>query len=507
MPAPTPHPTTDLLRLRKIFREVFDSPGLELTVATSQHDLDGWDSVVQIKLVLSVEAEFGVRFEMEEVSEMRSVGEFLATLNAKRSTFSGERDAEHRQTARERSAPKALVVDLDNTLWEGLAGEVEDVRELRITPEHAALQQYLHELYGRGVLLAVCSKNEMAAAERPFAGLPGMVLGRAQFAAFAANWRNKAENLAEIAQTLHIGIDALVFLDDNPAERAWVRQQLPMVKVVEHDGTTEGMLAALRAGHYFDAAGLTAEDLARHKSFAADAALRKHLADGRTLEDFWSGLEMQLEVQPVGPESLERVAQLVNKTNQFNLTTRRRTAAEIAVLAKSATWWCREFRLTDRFGEHGIIGVMLVETDRKTKERKNGKTEKTGGEATCQANENPPAAGDGSTWRIDTWLLSCRVLGRRLEDAMFATLATAAADAGAKRLVGEYRATPKNGLVAGLYPRLGFGEVPATQAVVTEPTGDRSYQWEITPLRPPQTPVPVRMMVRNIKNTKSHDAS
>ncbi len=481
-----PPPTTDLWRLQRIFREVFDYPELELTVATSQHDLDDWDSVAQIKLVLAIEAEFGVRFEMEEVSEMRSVEEFLTTLNAKRSTLNmktGERTGErrtegapaalHAPTATHKPAfqYRALVVDLDYTLWDGIAGEVEDVHELRITPEHAALQQYLHELHDRGVLLAVCSKNEMTAAERPFAELPGMTLERTDFAAFAANWRDKAKNLAEIAQTLHIGTDALVFLDDNPVEREWVRRQLPEVAVVEHDGTTAGMLAALRAGHYFDTAGLTGEDLARHKSFAADVALREHLAAGRTLEEFWAGLEMVLEVQAVGLESVERVAQLVNKTNQFNLTTRRRTVAEIAALAESANWWCREFRLTDRFGEHGIIGVLLVETAGQTEEQKNGRTEK----------ENPAAASDCLTWRIDTWLLSCRVLGRRLEDTMFATLATAAAAAGAKRLVGEYRATAKNGLVAGLYPRLGFGEMSATQAMATESTGGRSYRWEITP--------------------------
>ena len=510
-----PHPTTDLLRLQRIFREVFDNPELELTATTSQRDLDHWDSVAQIKLVLAVEAEFGVRFEMEEVSGMRSAGEFQKTLNAKRSTFTGERGTESRQPAREWSGAKALVVDLDNTLWDGMAGEVENVCELRITPEHAALQQYLHELHGRGVLLAVCSKNDLAAAERPFAELTGMVLKRADFAAFTANWQDKAANLAEIARTLHIGTDALVFLDDNPVEREWVRQRLPEVAVVEHDDTTAGMLAAVRAGHYFDAAGLTSEDLARHKSFAADVALREHLAAGRTLAEFLASLEMVLEVRAVGLESVERVAQLVNKTNQFNLTTRRRTAAEIAALAAAANWWCREFRLTDRFGEHGIIGILLVEKNQETEERKNGRAEdeapaegkKLEGGTIINSDENRPAASDGSTWRIDTWLLSCRMLGRQLEDAMFATLVTAAAAAGAKMLTGEYLATGKNGLVAELYPRLGFGEVPVTQATAAPTAGGRLYRWEIVPARPPQAPISARVMVRDIENTNNHDAA
>lgn len=329
---------------------------------------------------------------------------------------------------------KVLAVDLDNTLWGGVIGE-DLLGGIRIGPPGAegegymALQQYVKELRQRGVVLAVCSKNNREDAELPFRDHPGMCLKLDDFAAFTANWQDKATNLGAIAADLSLGLDSFVFLDDNPMERAFVRERLPQVVVPECGSNPVDMLAALRRGLYFQTLALTKEDLERHQSYQSNAARKSLEQAAGSLEEFLAGLDMAAEHGPVDARTLSRVTQLINKTNQFNLTTRRYTEEQVRAMAASPDWWCRWFQLADRFGDHGLIGVILARKER-------------------------PA------WTIDTWLMSCRVLGRKMENFMAMALLAAARDGGADAVMGEYLPTPKNILVKDLFPQLGFDVCP-----------------------------------------------
>jgi FkbH-like protein len=325
---------------------------------------------------------------------------------------------------------KVLAVDLDNTLWGGVIGE-DLLTGIRVGPSTAEgegyreLQQYLKELQQRGVLLTVCSKNNLTDAESPFLHHDEMLLKRDDFAAFVANWEDKAGNLERIAKGLSLGLDSFVFLDDNPLERALVRSRLPQVAVPECGETPWEMLAALRRGRYFEAVALTEEDRLRHASYQGNAARSAAEQSAPSLESFLSGLEMVARHGPVDAATLPRVTQLINKTNQFNLTARRYTEDQVRAMASSQDWWCHWFRLADRFGDHGLVGVILAEK--------------------C-----PPR------WQADTWLMSCRVLGRQMEQFMAACLLSAAKREGAAEVVGQYVPSERNSLVADLYPRLGF---------------------------------------------------
>jgi FkbH-like protein len=325
---------------------------------------------------------------------------------------------------------KVLAVDLDNTLWGGVIGE-DLVEGIRVGPPSAEgegfseLQKYLKELQQRGVLLAVCSKNNLADAEQPFRRHDGMILKLADFAAFTANWDDKPSNLERMAEDLSLGLDSFVFLDDNPMERELVRMRLPQVAVPECGETPWETLCALRRGMYFESVAITEEDLRRHESYHSNAARAAAQRSAPSLESFLIGLEMAVRHGPVDAQTLPRVAQLINKTNQFNLTGRRYTEDQVKAMAASPDWWCRWFRLADRFGDHGLIGVILAE-------------------------RSPPE------WRIDTWLMSCRVLGRQMEEFMSACVLSAARAAGAATVAGWYIPTEKNALVRDLYPRMGF---------------------------------------------------
>ena len=329
---------------------------------------------------------------------------------------------------------KVLVSDLDNTLWGGVVGE-DLLGGIRIGPPSAEgegfveLQRYLKELKQRGVLLAVCSKNNRADAELPFRQHDAMLLRLDDFAVFVANWDDKPSNLRAMAQELDLGMDSFVLLDDNPLERAVVRAALPEVVVPECGRQPWEMLAALRRGQWFETVTMTAEDLARPAAYRENAARRELQRGASSLEEFLAGLNMAAEDGPVDEPTLVRVTQLINKTNQFNLTARRYSQEAVRAMARSPQWWCRWFKLSDRFGEHGLVGVILARKD-------------------------VPA------WTVDVWLMSCRVLGRRMEDYMAGVLLRAAQAEGAAAVCGEYVPTEKNALVADLYPRLGFEPVP-----------------------------------------------
>ena len=332
---------------------------------------------------------------------------------------------------------KCLVLDLDNTLWGGVIGD-DGVDGIKLGQgsaageAHLAIQALALDLRRRGIVLAVCSKNEDDAARIPFREHDEMVLTEDHISVFTANWTDKATNLRDIARTLNIGTDALVFLDDNPAERERVRQELPQVAVPEVGDEPSEYVRILSMAGYFEAIGFGDEDRARADMYQANAQRSAAMQTIGNLDDYLASLDMTCTIGPFDELGRARIAQLVNKSNQFNLTTRRYTESEVAAFQASATAFTLQVRLVDRFGDNGMISVVIFE-DR------------------------------GDEWLCDTWLMSCRVLGRRVEEAVLGHVASAALASGAKRLVGEYIPTAKNRLVEKHFEKLGFqpaGELP-----------------------------------------------
>ena len=329
---------------------------------------------------------------------------------------------------------KVLVTDLDNTLWKGVIGE-DGLDGIGIGPgspegeAHLDLQRYMLDLKRRGILLAVCSKNNLDDAQLPFLQHPHMALRLEDFAAFRANWEDKAANLRAVARDLSLGLDSFVFLDDNQLEREWVRSQLPEVAIVELGSSPFHYLHQLDRGHYFEALSLSREDLARADQYRVEAQRESLHASSASLDDFLQNLQLEAAAEAITGKNLARVTQLVNKTNQFNLTTRRYTEAHLSAIAEDPQGWARAFQMSDRMGSYGLIGVLC-----------------------CRP------AGRG-TWEIDTWLMSCRTLGRQMEKFMFDRLVEAAAERRVGRIVGVYRPTARNGLVQELYDRMGFRRI------------------------------------------------
>jgi FkbH-like protein len=331
---------------------------------------------------------------------------------------------------------KALVVDLDNTLWGGVVGE-DGPDGLRVGPEypgaaHLALQRVIRGLRARGVLLAVASKNNADDALAVLDGHPSMLLRSADFAALRINWNDKARSLREIAAELDIGIDAVAFLDDSPAERELVRLALPEVTVIELPADPMGYARALADCPVFERLSLTDEDRERGRMYA-EQRRRTELREGATsLEDFLRSLRTEMAMGLAEAGSLPRVAQLTEKTNQFNLTTRRYSEQEVRALAADPCARVYDVRVRDRFGDSGLVGVAI------TREA-------------------------GDAWEIDTLLLSCRVIGRAIETAMLARLAADARAAGAAGLRGWFLPTRKNAPARDFYPSHGFGPLETSE--------------------------------------------
>jgi len=339
---------------------------------------------------------------------------------------------------------KVLVLDLDNTLWGGVIGDdgVDKIRIGRETPvaeAYTAFQEYCLALRNRGVLLAVCSKNNEEIARQGFAH-PDSVLRLEHFASFKANWEPKHENLLAIAQELNLGVDSFVFVDDNPAERAIVQAQLPSVAVPDVGSEVSQFAAIIERGRYFEPISLSSEDLARAALYQTNAVRSSAEAKFANYGEYLDSLEMTAEIECFKPVYMERIAQLTNKTNQFNLTTRRYTLAEMEAIARDPQYIGLYGRLADRFGDNGLISIVL------------GRRE-------------------GSVLHLDLWLMSCRVLKRDMELAMLDALAEHAQNAGVHALRGTCIPTKKNAMVADHYRSLGFTQLSAdaaTDAVVWE---------------------------------------
>lgn len=327
-------------------------------------------------------------------------------------------------------ARKCLVLDLDNTCWGGVIGDdgIDGIRVGQGTPEgeaFLAIQRYALDLKARGVVLAVCSKNEEDAARLPFQKHPDMLLREDDISIFIANWTDKASNIRHIARLLNIGTDALAFLDDNPAERERVRQMLPEVAVPELPDDPAFYPTALAQAGYFETTGLSADDAQRAEQYRANAARSVAMEAIGDYGAYLESLDMVCEARGFDDVGRTRIAQLINKSNQFNLTTRRYTEAEVARIQQDPDLFTLQIRLADKFGDNGMISVLIF---RKGPE----------------------------DWTCDTWLMSCRVLGRRVEEAALGLVAEAARRAGARRLVGEYIPSEKNRMVSGHFEKLGF---------------------------------------------------
>ncbi len=334
-------------------------------------------------------------------------------------------------SARQGRSGKCLVLDLDNTLWGGVIGD-DGLSGIVLgqgsTQGEAfvAFQKYARNLSERGIILAVCSKNDEANALEPFERHPDMVLNRGHIASFVANWQDKATNLRRIADELNIGLDSLVFVDDNPFERNIIRRELPMVRVPELPEDPALYAHCVAQSGYFESVAITGEDRARTSLYQVRRASEAARAEATDLDGYLKSLNMVMEWQYFDAIGQQRITQLVNKTNQFNLTTRRYTDAEIGAVIADPAKIGLQVRLRDDYGDHGIIAILI------------GDLQPEG------------------TLAIETWLMSCRVLGRGVEQACFQVMADEARAAGATAISGRYIPTAKNGMVKDHYPKLGF---------------------------------------------------
>jgi FkbH-like protein len=344
--------------------------------------------------------------------------------------------------ARHGLSRKCLVLDLDGTLWGGVVGEDGPagirIGDGPIGEAFAAFQDYLLQLRDRGVLLAVCSKNNEADAVEVFEQHPAMRIRLDDIAAFVTNWEPKPHNLRRIADMLDIGVDALVFVDDNPAEREVIRKLVPEVEVVDLPTDPAGFGRAVARCLALEPAWFTAEDGGRTMQYRARAAAAELARSEASLEDFWRSLRMQATVAPFDDLHLPRIVQLIGKTNQFNLTTPRYGPADVQARMADPQYVCQYLKLRDRFADHGLVGVLI-------------------------------ARQDGDTLDIDTWLMSCRVIGRTADAEMLMHLCGEAETRRCSHLVGTYIPTAKNALVAEVFERFGF--------VLVEKANDGTTRW------------------------------
>ncbi len=343
-----------------------------------------------------------------------------------------------------RPPAKCLVLDLDNTLWGGVIGD-DGIGGIQLGDEHPGraykeLQRAVLGLRDRGILLAIASKNEPAVVHEALAKHPEMLIASKDFAATRISWGPKSQSLREIAAELNIGLDSLVFFDDNPVERAEVAEGAPEVHVVDVPADPALYVRALCEIAAFDAPTLTAEDRLRARSYQADVERREAETSAGSLEAFLPSLAMEAEIGTWNDVTAQRIAQLVLKTNQFNTTTRRLTEAELAALHAASqasglgVYW---LRLADKYGDMGLVGVGIL---------------------TASSSSTPAsvATASSSDAVIHSLVLSCRVANRGIEQTLIAHLAAQARAGGFTHLVGELIPTVKNGPVADLYPRLGF---------------------------------------------------
>jgi len=325
-------------------------------------------------------------------------------------------------------------LDLDNTVWGGVIGD-DGLQGTELAEGDAngeayrAVQRMALALRDRGIVLAVCSKNEDEIARLPFREHPEMLLRENHLAVFQANWNDKPTNIRAIAEALSLGLESMVFLDDNPAERAHVRQVLPEVAVPELPADPAFYARTLFAAGYFEAVVFSQEDLGRANFYQENARRIELQRQSGDLDVYLRSLNMEITFRPFDITGRARITQLINKSNQYNLTTRRYTEADVSQMENDPTCFTLQVRLSDIFGDNGMISVVIC--------RENGPGE----------------------WEIDTWLMSCRVLGRRVEHMVLKHITEQAKKRAIHKLKGKYIRTDRNKLVEDHYPKLGFVQV------------------------------------------------
>ena len=340
------------------------------------------------------------------------------------------REVAHLILSLKRAPKKVLVLDLDNTLWGGVVADdgLEGIELGDTSPRgeaFKAFQKYIASLKQRGVLLAVCSKNDLAKAQEPFEKHPDMVLKMEDIVSFKANWEPKSENIRALASELNLGLDSFVFVDDNPAEIEIVRQFVPAVTTILLGPDPSEYVGQLADSRLFEPRNITAEDAERTSQYRSDAQ-RKALESSVTdMGAYLESLQMEAGISEFTPVDVPRLSQLINKSNQFNLTTRRRSEAEVTAVMHDPNFIGYSVRLKDRFGDHGLISIVIGEK-----------------------------AGD--TMKIDTWLMSCRVLKRGVEEIVLNELVRLAKWKNCQSLLGTYLPTPKNEMVRDFYGKMGF---------------------------------------------------
>lgn len=324
---------------------------------------------------------------------------------------------------------KCMVLDLDNTLWGGVIGDDGlngiQIGELGVGHAFQAFQEWLLELKKTGIILCVCSKNDEDKAKEPFEKHPEMVLKLEDFAMFTANWTDKASNIKNMAEILNLGIDSFVFIDDNPFERDQVRSMVPGITVPEMPEDPAEYVDFLKAQNLFERITVSSADSDRTRQYREEAGRRNLETSFGSYDEYLEALDMVGEAKAFDEFNTPRIAQLSQRSNQFNLRTVRYTEDQVRELAGSEEYITRYFTLKDKFGDHGLISVMVVKKD-------------------------------GNQGFIENWFMSCRVLKRGMEEYIMNALWKAAVEAGLKKVVGEYIASPKNGMVKDIYEKMGF---------------------------------------------------
>lgn len=349
-----------------------------------------------------------------------------------------------------RPSKKVLALDLDNTLWGGVIGD-DGMTGIEIGGTHArgeAFKQFqlaIASLARRGVVLAVCSKNDYKNAAEPFEKHPEMILKLKDIACFQANWEPKSENLRRIAQELNLGLDSIVFVDDNPAEIEIVKQFVPEIETIWLGSDPAEYAAQLLNSRFFEPRSITEDDLKRGEQYQQQAARAQAMSSGTDMQAYLTSLEMHSVISEFTPVDVPRISQLINKSNQFNVTTRRRTEAEVEALVSDLDYYAFSVRLADKFGDNGLISVVIVKVEKETA-------------------------------IVDTWLMSCRVLKRQMEDEVANEIVRLAKQRGCTTVIGHYIPSEKNGMVRDLFPRMGFSLVEETPERVTYQLSTKEYE-------------------------------
>lgn len=328
---------------------------------------------------------------------------------------------------------KCVILDLDNTLWGGVIGDdgLENIQigELGLGHAFTEFQMWLKELKKRGIILAVCSKNEENIAKEPFEKHPEMVLRMEDISMFVANWEDKATNIKMIQSTLNIGMDSIVFIDDNPFERNLVSSMIPDITVPDLPQDPSLYLEYIKDLNLFETASYSEADKVRTKQYQEEVGRAKLQKTFESFDDYLESLEMIAQVKPFDKFHYSRIAQLTQRSNQFNLRTIRYTEQEIEKIAADDSYITLYFTLKDKFGDYGLISVVIMDRE------------------------------DNDTLFVSEWLMSCRVLKRGMEEFIVDSIVKCAKENGYKKVVGEYNRTPKNNMVSDIYPRMGFEKV------------------------------------------------